>query len=243
MKKIFVLTLMLLLFLTLVTSHAFSVSVEDVLNNMVKAQGGKKNLEKIQDSTLSGSMVLVPMGLNGSINIYWKSPNKRRSDIEIMGMKITQAYDGKMAWMDNPQTGGLQEMPEKFGQVLKRQALGYDTLFNYKKHGITYTLKGKEKVKDKDYLVLEQTYSDGHKTTHYVDPKTYLVYKSKTSSFNQTGAEVESEIFVSDYKKVEGVSFAHSITVFQEGQEYLKMTFDKVSLNSGVEESFFNMPK
>jgi hypothetical protein len=175
MKKIFVLTLMILLFLTLVTSHAFPISTGDVLENMVKAQGGKKNLAKIQDSTLSGSMVLVPMNLNGSISIFWKSPNKRRADIELTGIKIIQAYDGKIAWMDNPQDGGLQEMPEKFGKSLKRQALGYDTLFNYKKIG--------------------------------------------------------------------GVSIPHTITVFQEGQEFVKMTFDKVSFNSDVEESLFNMPK
>ena len=109
MKKIFVLTLMILLFLTLVTSDAFSISTGDVLENMVKAQGGKKNLAKIQDSTYSGSMVLVPMNLNGPISIYWKSPNKRRSDIEIMGMKIIQAYDGKIAWMDNPSPGASRK--------------------------------------------------------------------------------------------------------------------------------------
>ena len=243
MKKILVVTLMILLFLTLVTSDAFSITTEDVLENMAKAQGGKKNLARIQDSTTSGSLVIVPSNLNGSISTYWKSPNKRRSDIEVTGIKIIQAYDGKIAWIDNPTTGGIQELPEKFGKVLKRQALGYDTLFNYKKYGITYTFKGKEKVKDKDYFVLEQTYSDGHKTTHYVDPETYLIYKSKTVGFNQAGTEVESEIFPSDYKKVEGVLIPHTLTVFQENQEYLKMTFDKVSFNSGVEGTFFNMPE
>jgi len=243
MKKILVLTLMILVFLTLVTSEAFSSSTEDVLENMVKAQGGKENLAKIQDSTYSGSLALVPANLNGSIRIYWKSPNKRRSDIELTGIKIIQAYDGKIAWIDNSQDGGLQELPEKFGNALKRQALGYDTLFNYKEYGITYTFKGKEKVKDKDYIVLEQTYSDGYKTTHYIDPETYLVYKSKSIGFNQAGTEVESEIFPSDYKKVEGVSIPHTINVFQGNQEYLKMTIEKVSFNSGIEESFFNMPK
>ncbi len=243
MKKIFVLTLMILLFLTLVTTDAFSISTEDVLENMVKAQGGKKNLAKIQDYTFSGSLVLVPSNLNGSVSTYWKSPNKRRADIELTGVKIIQAYDGKIAWIDNPPAGGIQELPEKFGKALKRQALGFDTLFNYKKYGITYTFKGNEKVKDKDYIVLEQTYSDGHKTTHYVDPETYLVYKSKSMSFNQAGTEVESEVFPSDYKKIEGISIPHTVTVFQENQEYLKMTFDKVSFNSGIEESFFSMPE
>lgn len=241
MKKILVVTLMILLFLTLVTSDAFSITTEEVLENMVKAQGGKENLAKIQDSTYSGSLALAPGNLNGSISTYWKSPNKRRSDIEVTGITIIQAYDGKIAWIDNPPAGGLQEMPEKFSKALKRQALGYDTLFNYKEYGITYNFKGKEKVKDKDYIVLEQTYSDGHKTTHYVDPETYLVYKSKSIGFNQAGTEVESEIFPSDYKKVEGVLIPHTITVFQENQEYYKMTIDKVKFNSGIEDSFFNM--
>ena len=242
MKKSFVLALIILFLLTLVTSQAFSLTTEDVLENMVKAQGGKKNLANIQDSVSTGSSV-VPANLSGSICIYWKSPNKRRSDIELMDLKISQVYDGKTAWLDNPQAGGIQEMPKKYAPLLKRQALGYDTLFNYKEYGISYTFKGKEKVKDKDYIVLEQTYPDGQKTTHYVDPETYLVYKSKAPGFNSAGTEVESEIFASDYKNVGGISIPHTLTVFQENREYMKMTFDKVSFNSGVEESLFKMEK
>jgi outer membrane lipoprotein-sorting protein len=243
MKKVLILFVMIMFFLTLCVSEGFSMSTGDVLKKMVEAQGGKKVLANIKDSSFSGTMELIPMSANGSISIYWRSPNKRRSDIEIMGMKIIQAYDGKTAWMDNPQAGGVQEMPEKFAKAIIRQSMGYDTLFNAKKYGLTFTLKGKEKVNDTEYIVLEQAFSDGYKMAFYVDPETYLVYKTKGKTFGPTGAEVESEIFPSDYKEVGGMMIPHALKIFQEGREFMKMTFDKVSFNSGVDDSFFKMPK
>lgn len=243
MKKVLILFVMIVFFLTLWVSEGFGMSTGDVLKKMVEAQGGKKILAHIKDSSYSGTMELIPMSANGPISIYWKSPNKRRSDIEILGMKIIQAYDGKTAWMDNSQGGGVQEIPEKFAKALIRQAMGYDTLFNAKKYGLTFTLKGKEKVNDAEYIVLEQTFPDGYKMTSYVDPKTYLVYKTKGTTFNQAGAEVEAEIFPSDYKEVSGMVIPHALKVFQEGREFIKMTIDKVSFNSGVDDSLFKMPK
>ena len=243
MKKVLILFVMMVFFLTLFVSDGFAVTTGDVLKKMVEAQGGEKILANIKDSSYSGTMELIPMSANGPIRLYWKSPNKRRSDMEILGMKIIQAYDGKTAWMDNSQAGGVQEMPEKFATSLIRQSMGYDTLFNAKKYGLTFTLKGSEKVNDTEYIVLEQAFSDGYKMTFYVDPETYLVYKTKSTTLNSTGAEVEAEIFPSDYKEVSGMMIPHALKVIQEGREYIKMTFDKVSFNSGVDDSLFKMPK
>ncbi|MCP5108784.1 MAG: hypothetical protein GY950_35695 [bacterium] len=183
--------------------------------------------------------------MNGTVAVYWKSPNKTRTDIEIpgMGFKMAQAYDGKTAWINNPMMGGVMEMPEKNAVAFKRQAMGSDALLNPKKYGITYTFKGKEKIEEKEYLLMERAYADGHKTMLYVDSKTYLVYKVKTTTFNQMQKEVPSEIFSTDYKKVGKIMIAHTVTVFQEGREFVKMTFDKVSNNSGVDASLFTMPK
>jgi len=158
-----------------------------------------------------------------------------------MGMMMTQAFDGKTAWVTNPQTGSSQEMPEKRAEDFKRGALGRDSILNPEKFGITYTYKGKEKIEDKGYLVLEQTFADGYKSTLYVDPKTYLVYKSKGMSLNQMGVEVETETYVSDYREVHGVMVAHSMKIYQEGEEFMTMTINDVSFNSDVEDSLFSM--
>lgn len=241
MKRVMMFSFIVVLFLSLVSIQGYSQTVDEVLEKMIEAQGGRKALEAIKSTTLSGSMQIVQMNMTGSWTVYQKEPNKYRVDAEMMGMTFTNAFDGTTAWSTNPQTGATQEMPEKQAKLFKKQTLGRDALLNPKKLGITYKLKGKEKINDKEYLVLEQIFPDDYTVTIYVDAQTYLTYKTKSTTLNQVEAEVESEQIVSDYKKVEGMMIAHSVTVFQDGQEFMKMTITEITFNSDLENSFFKM--
>jgi outer membrane lipoprotein-sorting protein len=243
MKKSVSVVLSVLFLLALISSPATCQTAKDVLAKMIEAQGGAATLEAIKDTTITGTMEIVQMGLTGSITLYQKEPNMMRIDIEVMGMVITQAFDGEVAWMTNPQTGATEPMPENFAREAKRQALGNDSLLHPEKYGITYEFKGKEKIEDKDYLLLEQTMSDGHKTTIYLDPATYLTYKTKGTALGQAGVEVMAETVFSDYRKVDGTLIAYSFTTYQDGQEYMRMTLTKVTFNSNLEDSFFKMSK
>lgn len=241
MKKIFSLFLLGFFLIGLMSSPGLSQTAKEILERIIKAQGGRDVLENIKDSTLTGSMEIVNMGISGSITIYLKEPNKMRLDIKVMAATVIQAFDGKTAWGVNPQTGSVQEMPEKTAKYFKRQALGNDALLHPEKYGIAYAYKGKKKIEDKDYLELEQTYSDGHTVTIFIDPKTYLTFKTESISLNQMGVEVESETFVSDFRKINGLMIAHSMVTHQEGEEYMRMTIDEVSFNSNLEDSLFSM--
>ncbi len=115
----------------------------------------------------------------------------------IFGFLATQAYDGEMAWIIDPQTGTSEEMPDDQAGYFKR-----DTY-------ISYAYKGKEKIEDTEYLVMEQSFEDGSTTTMYLDPKTYLPYKIKAMSLDQMMMETEEETIMSDYRAVDGVMTAH----------------------------------
>jgi outer membrane lipoprotein-sorting protein len=55
------------------------------------------------------------------------------------------------------------------------------------------------------------------------------------------GVEVELESITTDYKNVEGIMMAHSMTIFQDGEEFLTMTIEEVTFNSGLEDTLFKM--
>lgn len=241
MKKWILLPLMVALCLNLSVSKAYGENVEEIREKMIAAQGGKEKLKSIKDSTVSGAMQMPSMGMQGAVTIYQKEPDKMRMDIELMGTMVTTAYDGKTAWAINPETGEAKEMPEKAANDFKRQALGTDALLNPKKYGIKHAFKGKEEIDGKNYLVLEQSFADDFKATHYVDAKTYLVYKTRSKSTNMNDVEVETESVMTDYKKVEGIMVAHSITIYQDGQEFIKITINEVSYNTDLEDSLFKM--
>ena len=241
MKKIFSACLLSLFLLSLMTSPGLSQEASDILKKIIEAQGGKKVLEKIKDMTSSGTLEMIQMGMSGLMTMYKKEPNKVRMDIEVIGMIITQAFDGETAWWVNPQTGSREEVPERQAEDMKRMALGIDAFIYPEKYGISFAYKGKEKIDEKEYLVLEQTFSDGHKATLYIDPKTYLTYKSTSTIMNQMGVEVEQETFEADFKKVDGMTIAYSIIILQDGEEFMKLTLTDITFNSGLEDSLFKM--
>ncbi len=233
----------LLLLLAGLTVSAQAQDAKGLLEKMIQSMGGRAALAAIKDTTTSGTLEMVQMGMNGSVTVYQKEPDKMRIDIELMGMVITQAFDGQKAWMTNPQTGSTEEMPETQGQSMRRQALGNDSILNPDKYGITYVLKAKEKIGDKEYEVLEQAFKDGTKATMYVDPATYLLYKARAKTQDMTGADVEGETVFEDYKKEGDVMVAHKMITYQAGSEFLRMTFTKVTYNASLDEAFFKMTK
>lgn len=244
MKKYFSFGLMAVLVLTLIASPAFSQSSKELLEKMIDAQGGRKALEAIKDTTIEGTLELIQMGMKGTITMYQKEPNLMRMDMEVMGMMISQGFDGEKAWMVNPQTGAVEEMPDRAAQDIKKQALGNDSVLNPEKYGITYEAKGKEKIQDKEYYVLEQSFADGTKATIYLDPQSFLVYKTKMKTVDfQTGAEIMADTLFEDFQKFEGITVAHSMTVLHDGAEFMKMAFSKITYNTNPDESKFKMAK
>ena len=214
-----------------------------VVDKLIEAMGGRKLLESIKDTTVSGTAEIVQAGITVPITIYQKEPDKLRLDITIAeaNMTIVQAFDGQKAWYTNPQTGATEEMPDFMAKELARRATESQALLNPQKTGVTYALKPKEALEGKDYIVLEQTRADGHKTTLYLDPETYLPYKTVTRSVDQSGAEVDSESYATNYQKVGGAMVAHSIRVLSNGSEAQRMTLTSVTYNSNLDDAFFTL--
>jgi hypothetical protein len=212
-----------------------------VLNKMIEALGGRKVLEAIKDTTISGSAEVTQYGITVPLTIYQKEPNKMRMDITIAeaNMTITQAFDGQKGWYTNPQSGSTEEMPDFMTKNFARQAMGNQLLLNPEKSGVAYVLKPKAAIEGKDYVVLEQTLTDGHKTTIFLDPQTYLPYKTQAKSLDQTGAEVDAETFSTSYQKVGGTMVAYSLRVLHNGSEAQRITITSVVYNTNLDDAFF----
>lgn len=243
MKKATAWILGTIVLMTLATLPGYGQTAPDVLNKLINAMGGRKALEAVKDTTLTGTAEVVQYGISASVTLYQKEPNKLRIDIDIAaaGMTITQAFDGQKGWWTNPQTGATEEMPAAMAKDILHQALGNDSFLNPKKLGITYALKPKAKIEDKDYIVLEQTLADGHKTTMYLDPATYLPYKTTSLATDMTGAEVETESYLTDYKKVGGLMVAHTIRNLQNGAEAQRISIASVTYNTNLDDALFTM--
>jgi outer membrane lipoprotein-sorting protein len=240
MKKRLLIGLLSTMFIFCLGLQAQELAVAEILAKNIEAQGGREAMAKFKDTTTSGTMEIIQMGMSASYTLYQKEPNKMRMDLDVMGMLITTAFDGEKGWAINPQTGTAEEMTEKQSQSLRLRAMGNDAALNPEKYGITYTLKGKETIGDKEYFVLEQTFKDGFQATVYINTVTYLTDRVRNKE-DQMGTEIETETLMEDYKNVEGLMVPHALTIFQSGAEFGRIAITKVVFNTGLEDSFFKM--
>jgi outer membrane lipoprotein-sorting protein len=241
MKKTMIGLMLALLAAGLILAPASGQTVKDVLDKMIQAQGGRKTLEAIKDTTTTGSLEMAQMGMTGSMTMYNKEPNLMRMDMEAQGFTMTQAFDGQTAWQTNPMTQTTEVMSEQQSLYVKRGALGNVALLKPEAYGIAYELKGNEKINDKDYIVLQQKHADGYTVDLYLDPQTYLPYKSKSKTMDMMGGEVDQETVMEDYQTIDGIPSPRSLTIYQNGVEFIRIKISSVKFNSGLEDSLFKM--
>jgi outer membrane lipoprotein-sorting protein len=210
---------------------------------MIEAQGGRKYLSGIQDQVYEGSIDLVQYGMSGTFTMYLKEPNKMRMDMEAMGMLISQGYDGQTAWQTNPQTGVIEELPADQAKDFARQAIGLSYLLYPEKFNIKYVLQPKAEIEGKEYIVIQTILEDGFTITQYIDPSTYLAYKSEQLQMGMTGVEVNTEAYPSDYRKVGETMAPHAMKIIQEGAVFMTMTFSSITYNNKLEDSLFTIGK
>ncbi len=241
MKKFFTFSLLGLVLLSFVSFPGFSQDAKKLLDQVINASGGRKVMEAIKDTTFSGAMDLVQMGMSGTFTIYHKEPGMFLQEVELMGMAITSGFDGETGWTVNLETGVTEDLPENAQGIAKNEAMGFGNSWMLfpEKHGITFADKGKEMVEEKEYRLLEMTYENGDTSLHYIDPETFLPYKTKSMIINEMGIEVEQESIVGNYKKVNGLNFAHSVTIYRDGEEFGSIVVVEVKFNNGLEDSFF----
>jgi len=158
-----------------------------------------------------------------------------------MGMAINSAFDGEAGWWFNPQTGVIEDLPESAVVDAKNEALAFGNSWMLfpEKHGISFAHKGEEEVNGIDFLLLEMIFENGDTSLLYINPNTFLQYKMKSMVLNQMGIMVEQESIMKDYKEVNGLKFAHTVTIFQDGEEFGSMTVDEIKFNSGLKNALF----
>jgi len=146
MKKLLSCGLLALFILGLLFAPGSSQNADEILERVIKAQGGRKILESIKDVTTVADMEIIQMGITGSVTIYMKEPNKMRLDVESMGMMVSQAFDGETSWWIGSQTGIAEDVPEEMAEVMRNSSFGNSALLDPVKYGIKYTYKGKENI-------------------------------------------------------------------------------------------------
>ncbi len=230
--------------LTLIAAPALAESLDDVLARNLEARGGKDAIKAVTSARITGTMTLG-QGVEASFVWEWKRPNKIRTEFTVQGMTGIQAFDGTTGWMVMPFLGKTEpeEMPAEETETIKEQADFEGPLVDWKEKGHQVELLGKEPVEGTDAWKLKLTRANGDVTTIYLDGEYYLEIKEEGTR-KVRGQELEFETSIGDYKEVDGLMLAHSITSKAKGMPMGQtITFQKIELDVPIDDARFAMPE
>lgn len=228
MKKIIIPFFCAVLFSTSVAAQQKTAAVKteatkskltpkEVIDNYLKALGGKDKLEAIKSTTIDNTLSVQGMEVSMTTK---KMGNKFKSVQSVMGQQMTQVFDGEKGTFD--QMGQKMDIPaDKIADLKKSKtvdALGYDPT--------SFQTVNVEKIDGKDFNVLT---SD--KGKYYFDASTGLLYKSESK---------EGTAIVKNYMTVDGLKFPSEIDAEGNGQKVVIKT-TKIVLNSGVTDADFKL--
>ena len=222
---------------------AADLTLDQVLSRYYEANGGLEKMKKVETRRMAGKMTMGH-GMEAPFVMEFARPNQVRMEFTVQGMTGIQAYDGKTAWMLMPFMGKTtaEEMPAEDSKGFREMADFDGPLVDWKEKGHKVELQGKEPVEGTDAYKLLLTTKDGSVRTIWIDAEAFLELKSAGKRMMR-GTEIEFENLSGDYKEVDGLMVAHSMSQAAKGmpgkQEFL---LEKVEMNPKLDLTRFTMP-
>jgi len=234
MKRTLILTALMLFALVGLQAQ----TIDQVLEKHYKATGQDK-MAAIKTYYVKAKMSM--MGMDMPMTIQMKKPDKFRIDMEVMGQKIEQAFDGEAGWMRNPMMGG--GITDLKGAELKQAMQQADLegeLYNYAKKGHSAELIGKVNADGKEAYRIKFTNADGSVKDYYIDANTYLIskIKAKVESMGQT-MDVETKVL--DYKDINGIKIGSKMEV-ETPMGTQSVVMDEIKFDEKMDDSVFARP-
>jgi outer membrane lipoprotein-sorting protein len=175
-----------------------------------------------------------------------KRPRKSRMELEFAGKTAVQVYDGTNGWKLRPFLNRNDVEPYT-AEEMKAAAEQSDldgVLIDYKAKGSKVELEGTDKVEGHDTYKLKVTASSGDVRHVWVDAQSFLDVKMDGTPRRMDGKYRKVNIYLRDYRTVQGVTIPYLIETEVEGYRPThKMTIESVVVNPKLEDSLFTKPQ
>ncbi len=216
-------------------------NAETILKKHFEAVG-QEALVKKKSMLANGQFSYEAFGLQLPMKMYIMRPNKIRVEGTFQNQPFVQAFDGKNGWLMAPWLGGTpQDLDAGTLRQIRDLADIDGLLYNYQDKGFELSYEGTETAEGNEAYKLKLTKADGASVLFLINTSTYLVIKQIAQS-QLKGQPLNSEVVMTDYRKVDGVTFAHKWVTKANGQTVAAITFDTLSFDEAIDESIFNKP-
>jgi hypothetical protein len=214
--------------------------VEKIIDRHIEATGGADAMKKLKNRVTTGTFEPKGSGIKLTMKSCAARPNLSYTLMESEATgKIEEGSNGDVVWsmslMQGPQLVTGEE------RTIRLREAHFDKMLLWKKLYKKVECVGTEEVNGHDCYKVVFTGEVGSPITTYFDRKTYLAHRVDFEIENPMG-KIPLEIYISDYKKVDGVLVAHRIVQKVIGQERI-IAIDKIEHNVDLPKGTFDPPE
>jgi hypothetical protein len=230
----------LLLLLTLTTHASLAQnnkklpSAEKIVDNYLKAIGGKKTAGALRDATYEWTIELNNQPI-GTARTQQRAPASERLELTFGNGQIVSATNARSAWeigLDKHlrTLTGVESIATKL-----RGALDSSRLVNLKKANVLARVVSLADLASQPAYIVEFSTRSGARYQYYFSVKTSLITKI-TSDVRNT------RVLFEDYRPEQGILEPHRVRMNVDGTGELTLVLQSVKYNTGIDDKIFDPP-
>ena len=209
-------------------------SADKIVDNYLKAIGGKKAVGARKDATYEWTVQLNNQPF-GTARTQRKAPASERWELTFGNGKIISGTTARSAWeigLDNRlrTLTGLESAGTKL-----RASLDSSHLINFKKANVLARVLSLGDLASEPAYIVEFSTKSGARFHYYFSVKTRLITKI-------TGDSPKTRLLLDDYKPVQGVLEPHRVRMNVDGSGELTLLLQSVKYDTGIEDRAFDPP-
>jgi len=219
-----------------------AITVDELHRKYIEALGGEENIRKIHSYVSKAELNFANQGVTGS-SISYSEPNKTamQTTLRALGKVIATGYEffdgtkGEEAYTFAP-------IEQLSGEKLDNARLTADfyAVLHWKENFASIEITSTSKVGDQEVYVVKFKPKKGTEYTDYFSTTTFLPIKRDAMSVSSTSKQrLPFTLEYSDYRKVDGVAVAFTVTTNSLSQGKVVMKFTDIKANVPIDASVF----
>ncbi len=231
-----------LIFNFLIFHHAYAITVEKIVKNMIEANKKVFDYTTVQEISMQN-----PRGQGDSMEMketsYAKLPDKKRIEMEMpMGKQIMIFNRDESVMLMNGMIMPIPRDKKNKNEIIFSRKKVEDVLAGWKEQGIDIAVIGEDKFKGKSAYIIGARKGRLDVNQWWIDKSRWVPLRMIARSEKPAGkpGEIIMDMHLLDYQKKKGMWYPSITKIYWNKNLFMTSKLISFQVNSGLEEDLFD---